>query len=102
MEQHASSYPFGDAWKASVDRSGTEWIRYCEAVSAVKRYLRTRRDQGKEAAVDEFESFCQVFREKAGPAREQSLRDSFCLIWRHERHALAEVVGRELAPQSGG
>ena len=28
-------YPFDDAWKASVDRSGVEWMAYCEAAALV-------------------------------------------------------------------
>ena len=53
-------YPFDDAWKASVDRSGVEWMAYSEAAALVKRYIRTRLRDGKDAAVEEFEATCEL------------------------------------------
>ena len=34
MATSQQPYPFDDAWKASVDRSGFEWMAYCEAAFA--------------------------------------------------------------------
>ena len=89
-------YPFDDAWKASVDRSGLEWMAYCESANLVKRYIRTRLREGKDAAVEEFEATCELYAKHAqGPARVARIREQFQLIWTHERDALKERVLEE-------
>lgn len=93
-------YPYGETWKASVNRHGPEWIEYCEAVSLVKRYIRTRLQKGRQAAVDEFEATCELYRKDDTRSAEQvaRLRALFKLIWQHERDALIAKVRTEMPP----
>lgn len=92
-------YPFDEAWKTSVDRCGLDWMVYCETVNLVKRYIRTRLQQGKDAAIEEFEATCDLYSKHGaqGPARVARIRDQFQLIWTHERDALKERVLEEEA-----
>lgn len=87
-------YPFGDEWKRTVDRCGHEWAEYCEAISLVKRYLKTRMMSGKQAAVEEFEETCRLF-EKNSVAKEgrvRRLKQVFLLVWENERSTLESQV----------
>lgn len=96
-------YPFDDAWKASVDRSGLEWMAYCESANLVKRYIRTRLREGKDAAVEEFEATCELYAKHnaQGPARVARIREQFQLIWTHEREALkARVLEEDALPKA--
>ena len=90
-------YPFDDAWKASVDRSGLEWMAYCESANLVKRYIRTRLQYGKDVAVDEFEATCELYSKynAQGAARVVRIREQFKLIWAYETEALKERVLEE-------
>ena len=84
------TYLYGPAWKATVDKASPEWMAYCEARTLVKRYIVTRRAEGKEAAINEFERTCCTYQSvgRNGPARVQRLRDIFRVIWKHERTTL--------------
>lgn len=86
-----SHYPFDVHWKATVDRSGPEWRAYCEAVALVKRYIATRRREGRASAVREFEETCERCADHGtwGRDRARRVRDLFQLVWTHERDALA-------------
>lgn len=97
------SYPFDEAWKTSVDRSGLEWMAYCESANLVKRYIRTRLREGKDAAVEEFEATCKLYAKHndQGPARVARIRDLFQQIWTHEREALkARVLEEDSLPKA--
>ena len=91
------AYPFDASWKAKVDHESPEWMAYCEAVTAIKQYLRTRQSRGREAAVEEFETMCQHFAKNnaRGAARVERIRRDFKIIWAHERHEIAVEVARE-------
>ena len=95
-------YPFDEAWKASVDRSGLEWMAYCETANLVKRYIRTRLQEGKDVAVEEFEATCELYAKQAlGAARVARIREQFQLIWTHEREALkARVLEEDALPKA--
>lgn len=95
-------YPFDDAWKALVDRSGLEWMAYCESANLVKRYIRTRLREGKDAAVEEFEATCELYSKQAqGAARVARIREQFQLIWTYEREALkARVLEEDALPKA--
>lgn len=96
-------YPYDDAWKAQVDRAGAEWMAYCEAVSEIKRYLRTRLTFGREVAVEEFDARCEALAKNnsRGAARVERVRADFRLIWAHERERLtAEVQAEEEVAQA--
>lgn len=94
----SSPYCYSAEWKASVDHSGPEWMAYCEAVSLVRRYLRTRADWGREMAVEEFESSCARMAKSGSHGLERSARikQDFLLIWAHERRRLVDEVEQEV------
>lgn len=103
MATSQQPYPFDDAWKASVDRGGYEWLCYCETASLVKRYIRTRLRDGKDAAVEEFEATCEAYGKNGsqGAARVARIREQFQLIWTHEREALmTKVVEEDALPKA--
>jgi len=102
MATSQQPYPFDDAWKASVDRSGFEWMAYCESANLVKRYIRTRLQEGKDAAVEEFEATCDLYSKQAlGAARVARIREQFQLIWTYERESLkARVLEEDALPKA--
>lgn len=96
-------YPYDAAWKASVDRSSPEWIEYTEATWLVKRYIRTRLYDGKEAAVEEFEATCHIYLKNSAlkEARVARVREVFMLLWESERKDLeAQVLEQESVPHA--
>ena len=103
MATSQQPYPFDDAWKSSVDRSGFEWMAYCESASLVKRYIRTRLRDGKDAAVAEFEDTCELYGKNGaqGAARVARIREHFQLIWANERESLkAKVLEEDALPKA--
>jgi len=72
-------------------------MAYCESASLVKRYIRTRLRDGKDAAVAEFEETCELYGKNAaqGAARVARIREHFQLIWTNEREALKAKVLEE-------
>lgn len=82
-------YPYGTAWKATVDRHGQDWRAYCEAVHCLKTYYRDQLEYGKEAALDRYRAYCDdVAARPGGAARAERLRLDVQLIGRHEGRAL--------------
>ncbi len=98
MDASMQPYPFDESWKTSVDNAGPEWMAYCEAAALVKRYIRTRLQSGRDAAVAEFEATCDRFQTQnaQGPARVARIRKDFQLIWANERDALKARVLEEM------
>ncbi|WP_126448067.1 hypothetical protein [Sulfuricystis multivorans] len=90
-------YPFDDAWKATVDRNGIEWMAYCEAVAIVKQYIRTRLLDGKDAAIEEFKATCELYckNDPQGAVRIARIKEHFQLIWANERETLKAKVLEE-------
>jgi hypothetical protein len=78
-------------------------MAYCESVNLVKRYIRTRLREGKDAAVEEFEATCELYAKHnaQGPARVARIREQFQMIWTHEREALkARVLEEDALPKT--
>ena len=96
-------YPYGPEWKAAVDRSSPAWAEYCEATTLVKRYLKTRLRFGKQAAINEFEDTCELYRKKsaAKEGRVIGVRQRFLLVWENERKDLEALVLAEDAETLG-
>lgn len=94
-------YPYGTVWKQSVQRSGEEWRAYCEAVFCLKRYFRTKRLAGKDAAKAEYDGYCASLDHlpRGGGARRVArLKSDFLLIGANE----GEAIGAELANETVG
>lgn len=86
-------YPYGAAWKATVDRHGQDWRAYCEAVHCLKTYYRDQHECGKDVALDRYRAYCDdVARRPSGAARAERLRLDVQLVGRHEGRALRAAV----------
>ena len=89
------SLTYGEQWKRSVDRSSHEWIEYCEGVFYVRRYLRTKRQWGKDLAVAEFDETCALYQKTASAARATRLREVFRNVWESDRADLQRQIVEE-------
>lgn len=84
MDRCHCEYPYGAAWKAVVDRCGEEWRAYCQALSCVRRFVRTEGRLGRDAAVREWRDHLAAIEFLHGPANTARLKADFALVGRHE------------------
>ena len=89
------SLTYGERWKRSVDRTGPEWIEYCEGVFYVRRYLRTKLRGGKDPAVAEFDETCALYQRTASAHRATQLREVFRNVWESDRADLLRQILEE-------
>ena len=87
------TYPYTDAWKASVDKSGEEWRSYCEALSLVKRFLRIEKTENRLSAVRDYKATLERVRQNShNQVRMEKLDEDFRKIGAHEAEKLWSVV----------
>lgn len=90
-------YPYGAAWKASVDRTGAEWRAYCEAVQCLKWYFRDKLQLGKAQASTLYERYCARVGAERGEVMMARLKRDFLLVGEHEGDAILADVQEGLA-----
>lgn len=83
-----------------MDTNSYEWLQRCEAVSIIKRYIRTLWRDGEEAARHELQTTYDLYRE-VSEQRATRLRELVQQIWRAEKSALADEVSLALAKPCG-
>ena len=82
------TYPYTDAWKATVDKSGEEWRAYCEALHLLKRYLTVEKQEGHRIAVRDYKATLALIECHGRQARVDKLKQDFLLIGLHEAETL--------------
>lgn len=74
-----------------LDTSSMEWLEHCEAVSLVKKYIRTLWSAGDLAAQAVLQNACEA-RSKLSAQRAHRLREHIEQIWKTQRHEIAEAL----------
>ena len=87
------TYPYTDAWKASVDKSGEEWRSYCEALHLVKRFLFIEKNEDRSSAVRDYRATLEQVRQHSrNQVRVEKLDEDFRMIGLHEAEKLWSIV----------
>lgn len=74
-----------------LDTSSMEWLDHCEAVSLVKKYIRTLLSPGDLAAQAVLQNACEA-RSKVSAQRTHRLREHIEQVWKTQRHEIAEAL----------
>ena len=87
------SYPYSDAWKATVDKCSEDWRSYCEALGLLKRYLKVEQQEGHQRAVQDYKAtLARMNQDPRSQTRVSKLNRDFLLIGINEAEKLLPTV----------
>lgn len=93
------TYPYSNQWKSTVDHNSEEWRSYCEAVSCLRHYFRTKILHDKETATFKHHEYLDGLKKTRSAESIKKLRADFILIGQHEGERVRVEVEQDLLAQ---